>query len=312
MRIVTIFGGSGFVGRYITRQMAKDGWRVRVAVRRPNYAHFVRTYGVVGQVEPIQANILDETSTRLAITGADAVVNCVGILSEDPQQCFSGIHSIGAKRISSIASEVGVARMVHISAIGADTSGTSKYQKTKAEGELWVQDQFKDPVILRPSIIFGAEDQFFNRFARMAKLLPLLPLVGATTRFQPVYVDDVARSAALAVQGNVSRGIFELGGPEIETLSSLVDRVLACIRRHRIKLHLPFFVGDLLGFCLDTTQSLTCNLFHNSILTRDQVCSLRVDNIVSYNYGTFSELDINPVPISAVIRDYLCYHRSQG
>ena len=172
-KLVTIFGGSGFVGRYVAQRMAKEGWRVRVAVRRPNEALFVKTYGDVGQVEPILANIRDEKSTRAAIIGADAVVNCVGILNETSKQKFTDLQSKGASQIAKLATECGVKTFVHFSAIGADINSHSKYLKSKAEGEEMVKASFKNAVILRPSIVFGAEDQFFNRFATMAKLSPL-------------------------------------------------------------------------------------------------------------------------------------------
>ncbi|MEO1613748.1 MAG: complex I NDUFA9 subunit family protein, partial [Pseudomonadota bacterium] len=188
--IVTIFGGSGFVGRYIARRMAKEGWRVRVAVRRPNEAIFVRPYGDVGQVEPIQANIRDDASTAAAVQGATAVVNCVGILFEDSRQKFDGVQAEGAARIAKAAAAAGVERFVHLSAIGADASSAADYARTKAEGEAAVLEAFPTATILRPSIVFGPEDQFFNRFAAMTKFSPVVPMVGADTRFQPVYVDD--------------------------------------------------------------------------------------------------------------------------
>ncbi|MEX2518401.1 MAG: complex I NDUFA9 subunit family protein, partial [Paracoccaceae bacterium] len=199
--IVTIFGGSGFVGRYVARRMAKRGWRVRVAVRRPNEAIFVRPYGDVGQVEPIQANIRDEASTRRAIDGARAVINCVGILVQDSRQKFAGVHDSGAERIARLSAECGVQRLIHISAIGGDAESGSEYARSKAAGESAVLAAFPGATILRPSIIFGREDDFFNRFAGMAKFSPVLPLVGAETRFQPVYVDDVAAAAARAAAG---------------------------------------------------------------------------------------------------------------
>jgi NADH dehydrogenase len=192
-KLVTIFGGSGFVGRYIARQMAKEGWRVRVAVRRPNEAIFVRPYGVVGQVEPILANIRDDASTRAAISGADAVVNCVGILNENGRQSFEGVQTEGAARIARIAKEEGVAQLVHFSALGADAGAASAYARSKAEGEVAVQDAFRKAVILRPSIIFGNEDSFFNKFATIARLSPVVPVVAPATKFQPVFVEDVAK-----------------------------------------------------------------------------------------------------------------------
>ena len=225
--IVTIFGGSGFVGRYVTQRMARAGWRVRVAVRRPNEALFVRTYGVVGQVEPMQANIRDDASTRRAIAGAEAVINCVGILVETGQQAFDAVQTEGAGRIARIAAEEGVRRLVHISAIGADPESDSLYGRSKAEGEAAVSAAFPSAVILRPSIVFGVEDAFFNRFARMARLSPVVPVIGPDTRFQPVYVDDVAAAAAGRRDRATWRpGVYELGGPEVATFRELMQRML--------------------------------------------------------------------------------------
>ena len=206
-RLVTIYGGSGFVGRYIARRLAREGWRVRVAVRRPNEAVFVRPYGVVGQVEPVFCNIRDDVSVAQVMAGADAVVNCVGILNESGANGFDAVQAEGAARIARLSAEQGVARLVHLSALGADADSASDYARTKAEGEAAVQEHRPDAVILRPSIIFGPEDQFFNRFAGMTRMGPVLPLVGADTRFQPVYVDDVAQAAVKGVTGAAAPGV---------------------------------------------------------------------------------------------------------
>ena len=191
-KLVTIFGGSGFVGRYVAERMAKKGWRVRVAVRRPNEALFVRQYGAVGQVEPVLCNIRDDASVLAAAAGADAVVNCVGILSEVGKNKFQEVQAFGSARVARVSSEQGVMNFVQISAIGANEDSSSNYARTKALGEASVLKYFPEATILRPSIIFGAEDQFFNRFAQMATLSPFLPLVGANTKFQPIYVGEVA------------------------------------------------------------------------------------------------------------------------
>ena len=193
--LVTIYGGSGFVGRYIAQRMAKAGWRVRVAVRRPNEAMFVKPYGTVGQVVPVLCNIRDDASVRAAASGADAVVNCVGTFDAGGKNNFDAVQHEGAARIARIAAEEGVSRMVQISSIGADADGVSDYARTKGLGEAAVLEAFPNAAILRPSVIFGPEDDFFNRFAGMARLSPVIPLIGADTRFQPVYVDDVAAAA---------------------------------------------------------------------------------------------------------------------
>ncbi|RFU14460.1 complex I NDUFA9 subunit family protein [Rhodobacteraceae bacterium W635] len=311
-KLVTIFGGSGFVGRYIARRMAKEGWRVRVAVRRPNEAIFVRPYGVVGQVEPVMANIRDDASVAAALHGADAVVNCVGVLTERGKNGFDAVQAEGAGRIARLAAAEGVDRMVQISAIGADPDSDSDYARTKAAGEAAVREHFPNAVILRPSIIFGAEDQFFNRFAQMTKFGPVLPLFGGHSRFQPVYVDDVAQAAVKGVLGQAEPGIYELGGPEVETLHDLMVKMLGVIRRRRLIVNLPFWVGWLMAVGFGTLQAVTLGLVHNGILTRDQLRQLRKDNVVSEGAKGFADLGIEPIDMDAVLRDYLWPFRPGG
>ncbi len=311
-KLVTIFGGSGFAGRYIARRMAKEGWRVRVAVRRPNEAIFVRPYGVVGQVEPVLANIRDDASVRRAIAGADAVVNCVGIMQESGQQKFDRVQEEGAGRVARIAKEEGVGQLVHISALGADASSKSRYARTKAAGEAAVLAAFPKAMILRPSILFGDEDAFFNRFATMARLSPVIPLVGADTRFQPVYVDDVAQAAVKGILGQAKAGIYELGGPEVETFEQLITRMLKVIRRSRFKLSIPFWAASIKAKGLDLAQKLTGGLFTNTILTADQVELLKTDNVVSEGAKGFRDLGITPTPMSSVLEKYLYRHRPYG
>jgi len=311
-KLVTIFGGSGFVGRYIVRRMAKEGWRVRVAVRRPNEAIFVKTYGDVGQIEPLLANIRDEASTRAAIIGSEAVVNCVGILNETSRQKFNTVQTEGAGRIARIAAECGVTNFVHFSAIGADSNSESNYSKSKAEGESLVRAAFKSAIILRPSIVFGNEDQFFNRFATMAKLSPIVPLVGSETKFQPVYVDDLAAAAVKAITENVKPGIYELGGPEVATFKELIVKLMGIIRRKRLIVNVPFFAALIQAYAFDMAQKLSLGLFTNSILTRDQVRSLKSDNVVSSRGKGFKELNIEPIAMDAILEEYLYRHRPYG
>jgi len=230
-KLVTIYGGSGFVGRYIARRMAKEGWRVRVAVRRPNEAIFVKPYGVVGQVEPVLCNIRDDASVAAVMQGADVVVNCVGILAKSGKNTFDSVQSEGAARVARLAAEHGITRMIHVSAIGADAESDSDYARTKAAGETAVLQHMPDAMILRPSIVFGPEDQFFNRFASLSRMGPILPVVGAATKFQPVYVDDVAHAAVLGITGAASGGIYELGGPDVRTFRDLMTEMLSVIRR---------------------------------------------------------------------------------
>ncbi len=310
--LVTVFGGSGFVGRYVTQRLARAGCRVRVAVRRPNEALFVRPYGVVGQVEPVQANIRDEESTRRAIAGADAVINCVGILVQTGKQQFDAVQDEGAARVARIAREEGVRRLVQISAIGADPDSPSDYARSKAAGEAAVAEAFPGAVILRPSIVFGTEDEFFNRFATMARLSPVIPLVGPETRFQPVYVDDVAAAAVKAATGDVVPGIYELGGPETESFRGLMQRMLKLIQRRRLLVTLPFWMARIQGAMLDLAQRWSFGLFTNTLLTADQVRQLGRDNVVSPGARGFAELGIEPVAMEAVLEGYLYSYRPHG
>ncbi|MBS3979323.1 MAG: complex I NDUFA9 subunit family protein [Rhodobacteraceae bacterium] len=311
-RLVTIIGGSGFVGRYIARRLAKDGWRVRVAVRRPNEALFVRPYGVPGQVEPVACNIRDDASVRAVIRGADAVVNCVGVLNGIGANTFDAVQAEGAGRVARIAAEMGVGRLVQISAIGADAQSDSDYARTKGEGEAAVLAAFPSAVILRPSIIFGTEDQFFNRFAAMTRLGPILPVVGANTRFQPVHVDDVAQAAVMAVNGGAAPGVYELGGPEVDTFRGLMARMLKVIQRRRAVVNIPFLVARIMGFAFDMVQAVTLGLIENRMITRDQVRNLARDNVVSPTARGFAELGITPTAMEAVLPEYLWRYRRSG
>lgn len=311
-KLVTIYGGSGFVGRYIARRMAKEGWRVRVAVRRPNDALFVKPYGVVGQVEPVACNIRDDASVRAAMQGADAVVNCVGILNKAGKNTFDSVQASGAARIARIAAEEGVGQLVHLSSIGADAGSASEYQQTKAAGEAAVLAAFPGAMILRPSIIFGNEDGFFNRFAAMARFSPVLPVVGAATKFQPVHVDDVAQAAVKGITGAAAPGIYELGGPEVATFRELMQRMLTEIRRRRLILNIPFFAASIMGGVLDLVQTLSLGLFNNGMITRDQVRNLRADNVVAPGAKGFAELGITPMAMGPVLPEYLWRYRPSG
>ncbi|MBD1205983.1 MAG: complex I NDUFA9 subunit family protein [Rhodobacteraceae bacterium] len=311
-KLVTIYGGSGFVGRYIARRMAKEGWRVRVAVRRPNDALFVKPYGVVGQVEPVPCNIRDDASVRAAMKGADAVVNCVGILNRSGKNTFDSVQADGAARIARLAAEEGVATLVHLSAIGADENSPSVYQQTKAAGEKAILAAFPNAVILRPSVIFGNEDGFFNRFAAMARFGPILPVVGANTRFQPVFVDDVAQAAVLGITGQAALGIYELGGPDVETFRDLMRRMLHVIRRRRLIINIPFFAASIMGGAFDLLQAVTLGLFQNGMVTRDQVRNLRADNVVPPGAKGFADLGITPTAMEAVLPEYLWRYRPSG
>ncbi|TPE52615.1 complex I NDUFA9 subunit family protein [Amaricoccus solimangrovi] len=310
--IVTIFGGSGFIGRYIAQRMARAGWRVRVAVRRPHEAGFVRPYGVVGQVEPIQANIRDDASTRAAIAGASAVVNCVGLLGESGKQTFEAVMADGAGRIARIAAEEGVGELVHVSAIGADPESDSAYGRAKAAGEAAVTAAFPSAVILRPSVVFGDGDGFFRKFAGIARVAPLMLIPNPDTKFQPVYVDDVAAAAALAITGDVAPGVYELGGPRVARLSRLVHEMLAVIRRRRWLFAMPRSMASLQAWAGDTAQKASFGLFTNTLMTRDQLRMLAKDNVVAPDAKGFAELGIKPTPMEAVLDSYLYVYRPHG
>jgi NADH dehydrogenase len=310
-KLVTIFGGSGFVGRYVAYRMAQAGWRVRVACRRPETAGFVRTYGDVGQVEPVMCNIRNDDSVRSVTRGADAVVNCVGTFDRKGKNNFGAVQDEGATRIARIAAEEGASHLVHLSAIGADSSGDSLYAQSKGRGEAGILKYFPNAVILRPSIVFGPEDQFFNRFAGMTKMGPALPVVGADTLFQPVYVGDVADAAAMAAQGKAAPGIYELGGPDVHTFRELMDMMLNIIRRRRLVLNIPFLPARVLAGLMEMGQTLTLGLVPAQI-TWDQVTSLKSNNIVEDGAKDLSDLGIQPTAMEAVLPDYLWRFRPSG
>lgn len=311
-KIVTIYGGSGFLGRQIAQRMAKLGWRVRVAVRRPTEALFVRTYGAVGQVEPVACNIRDEFSVRAAMADATAVVNCVGILVSEGKNRFDAIQAEGPERIARLAAETGVEHMVHISAIGADADSASTYATTKALGEAGVQRQFPGAVILRPSVMFGPEDGLYGRFAGMATWGPVMPISGGQTKMQPAFVDDVAKAAAMGATGEAAPGIYELGGPEVLTVREIVAQTLTAIRRRRAVINLPFWMAGIVGSAMDIGSAVTGGLLTNRVLTRDQVRLLRSDNVVAPDARGFVDLGIIPVSSASVIDDYLWRYRPKG
>ena len=309
--LVTIYGGSGFVGRYIAQRMARAGWRVRVAVRRPNEAMFVKPYGTVGQVTPVLCNIRDDNSVREAARGADAVVNCVGTFDAGGKNNFDAVQHEGAGRIARIAAEQGVSRLVQISSISADPDAESRYSQTKSLGEQAVLAAFPSAVILRPSIVFGPEDQFFNRFAKMARLSPVMPIVGADTRFQPVYVDDLAAAAERALTGGAEAGVYELGGPDVESFRSLLEIMLPIIRRRRVIVGMPHWMGRAIGRVSGFVSAATLGIVP-PVLTLDQAKELAHDNVVSEGARGFAELGIRPTAMEAVLPSYLWQYRPSG
>ena len=310
-QLVTIYGGSGFVGRYIAHRLARAGWRVRVAVRRPNQALFVRTYGTVGQVEPVLCNIRDDASVAEAMRGADAVVYAVGVLSEVGKNTFDAVQHTGAERVARIAADQGIDTLVHISAIGANADSRVKYARSKALGEEGVLKHVPNAVILRPSVVFGPEDDFFNRFAGMAAMSPVLPIVGGDTRFQPVFVDDVAAAAECAVTGRAAPGIYELGGPEVKTFRELMQLMLEVIQRRRAVVNLPFGPAKFFAWWFDLWQKVSGGLI-KAPLTVDQVKNLANDNVVAPDAKTFDDLGIDTTAMAAVLPGYLYRFRDSG
>jgi len=306
--LVTVFGGSGFIGRYVVRRLAHDGWEVRVAVRRPDQALFLKTAGHIGQVTPVAANIRDAASVRAAVAGADHVVNLVGILFQAGPQRFDAVQAEGAGRVAEAAAAANAAGLVHLSAIGADPHSAAAYARSKAAGEAAVRQAFPGATIFRPSIVFGPEDQFFNRFAAMALVSPVLPLIGGgTTRFQPVYVLDVAEAVTRAVDDPALAGkTFELGGPRIYSFRELLQLTLAEIGRKRMLLSLPFPLAALQGALL---QSIP---FMRPALTADQVKLLKRDNVVGPQAAGFKELGMVPTALEPILPTYLDRYRPQG
>ena len=312
--MITVFGASGFIGRYVVRALAKAGYRVRAATRRPHLAHELRPMGVVGQIQLIQANLRDPASIARAVDGADGVVNLVGILYEDGRQSFQSLQARGAGLIAEAAKAAGVERMVQISAIGADADSDSRYARTKALGEQAVLEAMPGAVILRPSIVFGTEDEFFNKFADMARFAPALPLIGGgKTRFQPVWSADVAAAAVAALESQDARGkTFELGGPNIYTFKELMAFILKTIRRKRLLVPVPFLAAGGLGLAGEITGKLP---FVQPFLTRDQVKLLKSDNVVGAggsSVGVIGDLGIEPETVEAIVPGYLERYRKGG
>lgn len=306
VRRITVFGGSGFIGRYVVERLADRGAVVVVAVRDPEGAKHLRVFGNVGQVTPVACNIRDAASVRAAVAGADAVVNLCGILAGSGRQTFQSVHVDGAANIARAAAAAGVERLVHLSAIGASDSARSAYARSKAAGERAVCEAFPQATILRPSVVFGPEDRFFNLFAGLARLSPVLPLFGGgTTRFQPVYVCDVAEAVVRVLDDATAAGrTYELGGPAVYTFRELMETLLAVIRRRRLLLPLPYVVGDI--------KAAVLGLAPRPLLTRDMMRQMRVDNVVASGARTLADLGVTPTGLDAALPSYLARYRRGG
>ena len=307
--LVTVYGGSGFLGRHLVRALAKRHYRIRVAVRRPELAGYLQPLGRVGQIHAVQANLRHQGSVEAAARDASILINLVGVLFERGQQRFNAVHAQGAERVALAANASG-ARLVHVSAIGADEQSPSAYARSKGAAERLVLAAQPSAVVMRPSILFGPEDDFFNRFGARARISPALPLIGGgLTRFQPAFVGDVATAIADAADGNARGGtVYELGGPEVRTFRELMQFVLATIERKRLLVPLPFFLAKL--------QALALQFMPKPMLTPDQVELLRVDNVVSAaakaEGRTFQGLGIDPETIEAIVPSYLWRFRKTG
>jgi NADH dehydrogenase len=307
--LITVFGGSGFLGRHLVRALARRHYRIRVAVRRPDLAGFLQPLGRVGQIHAVQANVRHAGSVEAAVRDADAVINLVGILYERGRQRFDTVQAYGAEQVALAAANHG-ARMIQVSAIGADEHSPSGYARAKAEGEKAVFAGKPDATIFRPSIMFGPEDDFFNKFAAMARVMPALPLIGGgLTKFQPVFVGDVAEAIARAVEGKTKDGtVYELGGPEVRTFKELMQYVLDVTERSRLLIPLPFALAKF--------QATFLQLLPKPLLTPDQVELLKTDNIVSAGAmaegRTLSGLGIEPVAMESIVPSYLWRFRKTG
>ncbi|MDH6265276.1 uncharacterized protein YbjT (DUF2867 family) [Rhizobium sp. SG_E_25_P2] len=310
-KLVTVFGGSGFVGRHVVRALARRGYRIRVAVRRPDLALFLQPLGNVGQISFVQANLRYRNSVDAAIKGADHVVNCVGLLFEQGRNSFDAVQEFGARAVAESARATG-AGLTHISAIGADVNSTSAYARSKGRAEQYILQTKPDAVILRPSVVFGPEDQFYNKFADMARIAPFLPLVGGgKTKFQPVFVDDVAEAVARSVDGLVAGGkIYELGGAEVVSFKDILDDILRVTCRNKPLVSIPFGVASLLGSVASLVPFIT------PPITADQVTLLKKDNVVSEaaikEGRTLEGLAIKPTLAASILPTYLARYRPEG
>lgn len=309
--IITVFGGSGFIGRHIVRALAKAGYRVRVASRRPHLAQDLRVMGVVGQVQLVQANLRVAASVERALEGASGVVNLVGILNESGRQTFSRLHALGAKTVAEAAASAGISRVIQMSAIGADAESASQYARSKAEGEAAVKAAVPTATILRPSIVFGTDDAFFNRFADMARFAPALPLFGGgKTKFQPVFAGDVAEAVVAALETPEAQGeTYELGGPGVYSFAELMRFILNEIDRPRFLLPLPWQIGSVIAMVSELAAILP---FVQPMLTRDQLIQLKSDNVVAEGAKTLADLGVQAETVDSIVPSYLGRYRRYG
>jgi NADH dehydrogenase len=305
-RVVTVFGGSGFIGRHLVKRLAKQGWVIRVAVRRPSQANFLKPLGDVAQIIPIRAKVQEEAAVAAAVAGADAVINLLGILYESGKQTFEAVHVRGPETIARAAAAAGVQQMVHVSAIGADRGAPADYARSKAAGEAAVREAFPTATILRPSVVFGPEDKLFNFFAALARLSPVLPLIGGGhTKFQPVYVGDVADAIMACLRDPATRGrLYELGGPRIYSFKEILALMLKEIQAKRLLLPVPFAIAMV--------EAAFLELLPAPLLTRDQVKLLQRDNVVGDEALGLQDLGITGTTVEVILPTYMDRYRPSG
>jgi len=300
MEVITVFGGSGFLGRYVVRQLASRGLFIKVIVRNPNEALFLRVYGKVGQIQLIGGDIKEELKIHEYIKGSSCVINCVATFFETRSQSFNVLHVSAAKNLAKIAKAEGVSQFIHISSLGASTESTSQLQKSKGAGEKAVLECFPNANIVRPSLIFGNEDTFFNRFAKLSSISPFIPVVGPETKFQPVYVDDVAKVISVLVETGQKKKYLELGGDETYTFRELIKLLLAEIKRKRLILKIPFSIARVMAATNDFFRLILGDVVP-AFLTLAQVKSLEKDNVVGRDSDKFSDFRIAPKKLKIVL-----------
>jgi len=310
-KLVTVFGASGFVGRHTVYALAKEGWRIRAVCRHPNLANYLQPAGFPGQIQLFKGNVGDDESVAQALNGADTAINLTGVLFGHGEQSFEAIHVDAARRIGRLARDAGVRSLVHISAVGANPDADAHYAQSKGDGENALREEFPDAAILRPSLMFGPEDAFFNKFAALARISPVLPLIGGGhTKFQPVFVGDVAAAIVRAASDPDTRGkTYELGGPSVYTFKELLQFILHETARKRLLLPWPFFLASINAFFLQMPSLI---LPIAPLLTVDQVRLLRTDNVVSEGALTLADLGIVPDAVEAIVPNYLWRFRPKG
>lgn len=317
--LITVFGGSGFVGRHAVRALAQAGWRIRVACRRPDLAFHLQPLGRVGQITAVQANVRYPDSVLAAARGSDAIVNLVGILMPKGRQGFDAVHEFGARMIGKAAAQAGVKTVIHLSAIGADPQSPSAYARSKGRGEAGLAEAFPNVTIIRPSLVFGPEDNFFNRFAAIARFSPVLPLFGGgQARFQPVYVGDVARAIVELCGARTAPGqTYELGGADVRTFEEIMRFICETVDRKRLLTPVPLPLARMVAFVLEMSNRLSLGLWPDWLtVTRDQIALLQIDNVVSATAEregrTLTGLGIQPARFEAVVPSYLYRFRKKG